>query len=273
MLYRGFSREELALEYSPSAMVGGDITPYLASYAALSAEARADLTVRDNLSYGKEPSHVLDYFPGREANSPLHIFIHGGYWQALSQHESSMMAPALIETGHAFATLNYTLAPVARLGDMILECRTALMWLAQNSEPLGFDPARVTLSGHSAGGHLAAMVMASAAADLANAGMMIQNVILVSGVFDLEPIALTPVNDPLQLTDKEIQALSPMQNLPLIGPHYRVTVAERDTPEFIRQSRDYAEALRKAGHSVSFDLQKGMHHFDIILHSGTFLAR
>ncbi len=272
MLYRGFSQEELVQEYSPSSMVGGDISPYLSSYAALSVEARASLTVHENLQYGSGPTHVLDFFPGRNSDAPLHVFIHGGYWQALSQRDSAMMAPAIVESGHAFATLNYTIAPDARLGEMIAECRQALLWLASRAAELGFDPSNITISGHSAGGHLAAMVMATAADELNKAGLTVREVILISGVFDLEPVAQTPVNDPIQLTPQEIQELSPVLNLPAPGPHYRVTVAERDTPEFVRQSREYAELLRKAGHSVSFDLQKGLHHFDIILHSASFAS-
>ncbi len=271
MLYRGFTREELDQEYSPSSMIGGDLAPYLQSYAALSAQNRAQMECRENLAYGDAPTQVLDFFPAKGAGAPLHVFIHGGYWQALSQRESAMMAPALIEAEQSFATLNYTLAPDARVGDMIDECRKALLWLAANAFNLGFDPSRVTLSGHSAGAHLASMVMATSADALARAGLRVRDVILISGVYDLEPISLTPVNDPLQLTPVEVHDLSPNLHLPAPGPRYRVTVAERDTPEFIRQSRGYAELLRKAGHSVSFDLQKGMQHFDIIMHPGTFL--
>ena len=229
------------------------------------------MEVKENLAYGDSPTQVLDFFPAKGAGAPLHVFIHGGYWQALSQHESAMMAPALIEAEHSFATLNYTLAPDARLDQMITECRDALLWLASNAFALGFDPSRITLSGHSAGAHLATMVMATSADALARAGLRVRDVILISGVYDLEPISLTQVNDPLQLTPVEIHDLSPILHLPAPGPRYHVTVAERDTPEFIRQSRDYAELLRKAGHSVSFELQKGMQHFDIILHAGTFL--
>ncbi len=272
MLYRGFSQAELEREYSPSSMIGGDLSPYLASYCALSAQARANLPVRENLAYGTTPKQVLDFFPAPAANAPLHVFIHGGYWQALSQRESAMMAPVLHENGQAFATLNYTLAPFARLGEMVAECRDALLWLASQAQDLGYDPAQVTLSGHSAGAQLAAMVMATASNDLAQAGLRVRNVILISGIYDLEPISLTPVNDPLQLSKVEVHDLSPSLNLPLPGPRYRITVAERDTPEFIRQSRDYAERLRKAGHSVSFDLQQGKHHFDIILPSESFLS-
>ena len=271
MLYRGFTQTELDQEYSPRSMIGGDLTPYVESWAALSAQHRAQMECRENLAYGAGPTQVLDFFPALGAGAPLHVFIHGGYWQALSQRESAMMAPALVEAEQSFATLNYTLAPDARIGDMIDECRKALLWLAENAFNLGFDPSRVTLSGHSAGAHLAAIVMATSADALARAGLRVRDVILISGVYDLEPIRLTPVNDPLQLTPVEVHDLSPILHLPAPGPRYRVTVAERDTPEFIRQSRSYAELLRKTGHSVSFDLQKGMQHFDIIMHKGTFL--
>ncbi|CUK03341.1 Carboxylesterase NlhH [Ruegeria denitrificans] len=271
MLYRGFSQDELEQEYSPRSMIGGDLTPYLDSYAALSAQHRAQMEVIGNVSYGDGTAQVLDFFPAKGAGAPLHVFIHGGYWQALSQNESAMMAPALVEAEQSFATLNYTLAPEARIGDMIEECRDALLWMAANAPDLGFDPSRITLSGHSAGAQLAAMVMATSADELARAGLRVRDVILISGVYDLEPISLTTVNDPLQLTPVEIHDLSPILHLPAPGPRYHVTVAERDTPEFIRQSRDYAELLRKAGHSVSFDLKKGMQHFDIIMHPGTFL--
>lgn len=271
MLYRGFSQEELDQEYSPRSMIGGDLTPYLDSYAALSARHRAQMEVKENLAYGDTPTQVLDFFPAKGTGAPLHVFIHGGYWQALSQRESAMMAPALIEAEQSFATLNYTLAPDARLDQMIAECRDALLWLASHAGVLGFDPSRITLSGHSAGAQLATMVMATSADALARAGLRVRDVILISGVYDLEPISLTPINDPLQLTPVEVHDLSPILHLPAPGPRYHVTVAERDTPEFIRQSRDYAELLRKGGHSVSFDLKKGMQHFDIIMHPGTFL--
>ncbi|MDA7966944.1 alpha/beta hydrolase, partial [Ruegeria sp.] len=262
MLYRGFTQAELEQEYSPSSMIGGDLTPYLNSFSALSAQARAQMAVRGNLAYGESPTQVLDFFPAKGGGAPLHVFVHGGYWQALSQRDSAMMAPALVEAEQSFATLNYTIAPDARIGDMIQECRNALLWLAAHAPDLGFDPSRITLSGHSAGAHLVSMVMATSADALARAGLRVRDVILISGVYDLEPISLTSVNDPLGLTPVEIHDLSPILHLPAPGPRYHVTVAERDTPEFIRQSRDYAELLRKAGHSVSFDLKKGMQHFD-----------
>lgn len=270
MNYYGFSPEELERQYQPSSMTGGSFMPFVAAYAALSAQARAAHAAREGLAYGWSPTQVLDYFPAAPG-AGLHVFIHGGYWQALSQRESAGMAPALLAAGQAFATLNYTLAPHARLGEMVAECRDALIWLAAHAAELGFDPGRVTLSGHSAGAHLVAMLLGAESVALARAGITVTDAILISGVFDLEPIALMSVNDPLQLTASEIATLSPMHHLPQLGTRYRVTVGERDTAEFIRQSRSYAERLRRGGHSVSFDLQTGRHHYDIILDPASFV--
>ncbi len=272
MNYRGFSQAELEAEYSPSTMIGGDPTPYLNAYAALGAQARARFEVRERLEYGPHPEHVLDFFPAQRPDAPLHVFIHGGYWQALSHRDGAGMAPALIGAGQAFATLNYRLAPGARLAEMVAECRDALIWLARNAERLGFDPSRVTLSGHSAGAHLAAMVLSDNPAVLADAGLVVTDAILISGIYDLEPISRMSVNAPLQLTEAEIETLSPLNALPPPSTRFRITVAGRDTPEFIRQSRSYAEHLRKAGISVAFDLQPGRHHFDIVMYGDSFRA-
>ncbi|MEX0284903.1 MAG: alpha/beta hydrolase [Paracoccaceae bacterium] len=270
MNYYGYSKAELEVEYSPSSMVGGDINPYLAAYSALSAAQRVQMSVHENLQYGPDEAHVLDFFPAATPNAPLHVFIHGGYWQALSHRDSASMAGDIVNSGQSFATLNYTIAPVGRLGQMARECRDALIWLAGSADELGFDPARLTLSGHSAGAHLVATVLSLYGDDLRRAGLTVTDAILVSGVFDLEPIAETSVNDALHLTPAEISELSPMALLPRDVQNVRVTVAERDTTEFVRQSRAYAEHLRKNGQAVTFDLQRGLHHFDIILFSSTF---
>ena len=271
MFYRGFTQDELQREYAPSSTIGGDNSAYLAAYAALSDAARAQLCPRENLSYGTAATQVLDYFDGPTPAAPLHVFIHGGYWQALSHRDGASMAPGIVGRGSAFATLNYTLAPEARLAEMVAECRDALLWLVRNAADLGFDPHRVTISGHSAGAHLAAMVLTQEAATLKAAGMTVTDAILISGILDLEPLVHTMVNAPLQLTEAEIATLSPMTQLPTFGGHTRVTVGSLETGEFIRQSRSYAERLRRAGHAVSFDLQHGLQHFDIILHDATFV--
>lgn len=138
-------------------MLSGDISDYIAIYAERSAAARRNFPCREDLRYGPEPAQVLDFFPAASPDAPLFVFIHGGYWQELSHKESAPMAPQLLEAGFAFATLNYTLAPKATLAVMIGEIARALRFLREGASDLGFDPRRITLSGHSAGAHLAAM--------------------------------------------------------------------------------------------------------------------
>lgn len=272
-LYRGMDAATLEREYSPSSMIGGNYMPFIDRYIELSAQARALPGVRQDLAYGSLPTQVLDFFPAPSPlprGAPLHIFIHGGYWQELSHKESAAMAPAIVASGSAFATLNYTLAPHARLGEMVEECRAALAWLARNAVDLGIDATRVTLSGHSAGAHLAAMVLSAPGEPLRASGMQITQALLISGVFDLDPIRLTSVNDPLQLTSEEVTALSPQQLQPDADVHFRIVAGQYDTAEFIRQSRDYAAHLSRLGHRVSCDILPDLNHFDIILQPALF---
>ena len=161
------------------------------------------------------------FFPAAQPDAPLFVFIHGGYWQDLSQKDSSPMAPQVLKAGFAFATLNYTLAPYGTVELMVDQVARALGFLQKQARDLGFDPSRITLSGHSAGAHLAAMQVTLADPPFDLHG--IAHVLLLSGIFDLDPIPLTSINDPLGLDAKRAHALSPMFLAPTARP--RVTVA------------------------------------------------
>jgi len=263
-LYRGFDADTLEREYSPSSMIGGDYMPFASRYVSESETARRMPGVRQDLSYGPGPAHVLDYFPAEKSGAPLHVFIHGGYWQELSQKESAAMAPGIIAAGSAFATLNYTLAPHATLTEIVDEVELALLWLSTKSDELGFDRQRITLSGHSAGAHLAAMMLSR------SHELTIERVVLISGVFDLTPIPDTSVNDVLRLGRNDVPALSPMMLQPVLKPAVDIVVAEQDTAEFRRQSRDYHHHLVDAGIPTMFREIPGLNHFDIILEPSVF---
>src|SRR3546814_9177156 len=123
-----------------------------------SAAVRERLPARLDLAYGDTPAEALDLFPvpGTTA-APLLAFIHGGYWQGLDKGDYSYMAPAFVEAGIAFASLNYLLAPAGSIGAMIDQVRRALAWLYRHAAELGIDSGRIVVAGHSAGGHLVAM--------------------------------------------------------------------------------------------------------------------
>lgn len=260
-LYRGLAAEELAREYSPSTCIGGDIAPYVRRYISESAEARRACRLIEDVAYGAGETQILDLFlPEGDAPAPVHLFIHGGYWQELSHKESAIMAPGLVRRGIALAVVNYTLAPGATIDVMVEECRMALQWVRDHAAEHGLDGACVTASGHSAGAHLLAMALAAETGKCpADAAL------LISGIYDLEPIRLTYVNDPLGLDAETARALSPLFQDHVPSCPVRVVVAENETAEFHRQSSTYADRLRTAGVAVADEIYSNLNHFDIIL--------
>jgi arylformamidase len=264
-IYRGMDRATLDLEYSPSAKLPGGIMPYLDAYARLSAQALAEPGVRPALRYGDHPDEVLDLFlPAGPGPWPLHIFIHGGFWQELSQREFAFPGPVFQQAGVAYAAINHTLAPAARIGEMIDQCRRAVAWLWAQADRLGLDPSRITLSGHSAGAHLCAMLMTTDWPAFGAPRDIVKHALLISGVYDLEPIRLTYVDKPLGLSGDEVAAWSPQRlDLPAACPT-AVIWGEDDTPEFKRQSAEFAEKLYRAGTTVAGRELPRLNHFDIL---------
>jgi arylformamidase len=269
--YRSMSPRVLEREYSPSTMVGGDISGYLADYAQLSAEARRRFPCREDLRYGHRAAEVLDYFPAAQKVAPLFVFVHGGYWQELSQKDSAPMAAEVLNAGFAFATVNYTLALQGSIELMVEEVAHALGYLQRIATDFGFDPKRITLAGHSAGAHLAAMQITLRDPPFDPQGL--ECLLLLSGIYDLDPIPLTSINDPLGLDAVKAHALSPMFLAPVAHPRATVAVAERDTREFRRQSKDFALHLGRHGVEASYLLVPDRDHFGIILDLGFALGR
>ena len=191
-----------------------------------------------DLRYGERPRATLDYFPGGKPNAPLFVFIHGGYWQRNEKERFSFTALGPLAHGINVAVPGYTLAPEASLTDIVEEIRAALTWLAERADRLGaFDARKIFISGWSAGGHLTAAVADHPAV---RGGMPI------SGIFDLEPIALGVLNDNLQLSADEIERLSPLRNIPASTPPLLLFVGGNELPELKRQSQDYAAACAPA---------------------------
>jgi arylformamidase len=239
---------DLEQEYSPSSRAGGSAAPFIEDYRSRSATARRALADR------------MEELPGgtllvcAAVSAPLLVFIHGGYWQALSAEESLFLAPAALAAGSSFASVEYTIAPEGDLARMVRECRGALEQLAAVG---GF--ASVVLAGHSAGAQLAAM-----AALVEEPPLPVDHVVLVSGVYDLRPLVHTTVNDPLGLTVDTAADLSPAL-LPVVN-RQRVTVTwgDNDTDAFRAQGHVYAAKLRAAGLDVVEHERAGRHHFDIL---------
>lgn len=253
-LYRGMDRAALDAAYNNSAAVA-DSPAWLARWRARSAVVRAEPGARLDVAYGARPRAKLDYFPAGPARAPLFVFIHGGYWQRNEKETFAFVADGPRAHGIDVALLGYTLAPEARLADIVGEMRAALSFLAQHARDFGFDPARIFVGGWSAGGHLTAAVGDHPA---------VRGGLPISGIFDLEPIALNYLNEKLSLDASEIATLSPLRTMARPTGPLHLSVGGAELPELQRQSRDYAEAARARGLPVRLSVLPDRHHFSIM---------
>jgi arylformamidase len=246
----------LETEYSPSSVARHSVPWYIEQYGAKSSATR-NLLGEDlrKVAYGTHEDEYL-LLAQHSPEAPLLVFIHGGYWKALSADECCMWASDALEQGISFASINYTLAPRATLAHIVHQCRSAVQWLKQHSQ---LTPHSTVVSGSSAGAHLAAMC---STADPSNT--FISGAVLLSGVYDLRPLLHTTVNDPLQLAEDDAIGLSPQ--LQAVSPIKDIVVAwgEHETKSFKDQSRNYAQYLTDGGCDVAQIEVEECDHFDVI---------
>jgi arylformamidase len=237
---RGF----LEREYNPRATIS-DFGEFFSRWKAAAQVARDSTESRLDVRYGGSAAERLDFFlaPGRER--PLLIFLHGGYWRALDKNDFSWIAPEYLSAGISVAIVNYALLPATPLAEIVQQVRRACIWLYQNARSLNVDPGRIICSGHSAGGHLAAMMLATNWADLSATlpRRLLAGAVTISGLFDLEPLTRADfLRQDLRLSQSEARALSPaFLELRNDAPMLRA-VGALESKEFHRQSSVIANA-------------------------------
>ncbi|WP_179954093.1 alpha/beta hydrolase [Denitrobaculum tricleocarpae] len=242
---------------------------YFDRWAADSLHVRKTYNCHSDLAYGDTPGQKLDLFlPGgeeraqRPGKTPLLAFIHGGYWKSLDKGDFSYLAPAYLERGIAFASLNYDLSPKADIGEMVAQVHRGLAWLVRRAGEYDLDPSGLYVAGHSAGGHLAAMAVNpawTAAYDLSPE--VIKGGCSVSGVYDLAPVALSFQQEELQIAPRVVESFSPLTNVPAAAAPLICAVGSDETAEFIRQQGVYVEAWRQKGLSCQVIDLPGDNHF------------
>lgn len=270
-IYREYDQEALDAEYNLRPL-WSDVPEVIAHRENESAAVRSRIPGRLNIAYGSEPKETLDVFPpsnGR-AGAPALIYIHGGYWQMSDKDDTTYIAPAFLDAGIAFITLNYTLAPDGNMDVMVEECRRAVAWVHHNAAEIGVDPEQLYLAGHSAGGHLTAMMLATdwSAVDPALPAMPFKGACALSGLYDLEPLRLTYLNDVLGLNAEAAARnsplyLDPMADIPLI-----LSVGEKETDEFKRHQTELYAAWSAKGLAVEEIPAPDCHHYTIVGHFG-----
>ncbi|GED22343.1 alpha/beta hydrolase [Halomonas halmophila] len=223
--------------------------------------------VQRDLPYGEATEQRFDFFPAPEPEAPLLIFIHGGYWQSMDKAEHSQLLAGHLEEGWAVAVLNYRLCPEATIADQIQDVRTALCHLWNQSRYYGIDRARIQVIGHSAGGHLGACLVSTdwQALDPAMPLTPIQSALLISGLFELEPVRHMSFGALLGVPNAETaRALSPLHATPNPGLRLRLAVGELESAEFHWQSRELVRRWRGRLVDVEVFSVPGTHHFSVM---------
>lgn len=270
-IYQGYSAEELDRQYSPRASVP-DHERHALEAASRSADyrSRAGNAVYD-VAYGPHPMETLDVFrPGSPAGAPVHVFIHGGYWRARVKEEFSYVAEPLVDAGAVVAVVNYALCPEVSIEEIVRQTRACCAFLWRNPDVHGGDIDRMHISGHSAGGHLAAMLMATdwPHFDDGLPADMIKSGVLLSGIYDLTPILRTSVQNDVRLTDDAVRRISPLTRKPATKAPMTIAVGGAESDEFRRQSRVLADAWKRLAPIEHLELP-GLNHFSILTETAT----
>jgi arylformamidase len=229
----------------------------MAGWARDAAAYRAQHPPR-SIPYGAGARNTIDFFPG-DNDGPIVVFIHGGYWQAFDSSSFSHLAGGLNAHGVSVAIPSYNLCPDVTVGDIIQQMRMAARELARLRRSL-------VISGHSAGGHLAACLLATdwAAFDASLPADLVTAAYAISGLFDLGPLVETSINNALRLDNTAARAASPLSwNAPLRGSLDAV-VGENESAEYFRQSQCIVELWGAAGLATRFGTVPGANHFTAI---------
>ena len=254
MLYRRMDRAELDAAYNNPAAVP-NLAEIRAGWAERSARVRRDHADHLDLRYGTAPRERLDLFLADNPQGPTLAFIHGGYWQMADKEGFGFIAEGVLPNGINLALIEYTLAPEARMDQIVGEVRRAIVWLDAHLAEYGADPAQLFVAGHSAGGHLTAMTMTLG---------VVKGAVAISGIYDLEPIRLNYLNEKLRLDIDEARRNSPLLLMPPMAGPLVVAYGSKELPELCRQSVDYAQAWIEHGLSGRLLPIDGADHFMIL---------
>jgi arylformamidase len=263
-IFRQYDQQALDGEYNNRAKVS-DHGDWLARYPRESGAARAELPVRLDVAYGSKPGEMLDVFQASGSSpAPIQVFIHGGYWQWLDKADFSFVARAFQPAGIAVVVINYALIPSVSMDELVRQCRAAVAWTYRHAADFGGDPHRIHVSGHSAGGHLVAMLMATDWKAFGVPADVIKSGAGLSGLYDLEPIRLCYLNDVMKLSPAVARRNSPVHLTPPRSGRLLLAVGGDEGPEYHRQTDDLAAAWGKRGLACTVMDLPGVNHFSII---------
>jgi arylformamidase len=236
----------------------------IARRVAAGDAVRARLGEPHRLAYGPTPVEQLDVYRTARANAPVMVFLHGGAWRAGDARSQAFAAETFVNAGAHFVAPDFGLVMDVGLDGMVAQVRRAVAWVAANAASFGGDAARIYVGGHSSGGHLAANVLVTDwAKDFNLPADLIKGGLCTSGMYDLKPVRLSARSSYVKFDDRIEHELSPMRHLARLRCPVVVAYGTKDSPEFQRQSREWAEALRGIGRLQALVVGEGLNHFEL----------
>ncbi len=264
--WRALAPEALERHYNPRAALSEEwVAGHLADYAARSAATSARHTPRVDIRYGDRPKETFDLFaPATEVPAPALIFIHGGYWRAMDKSDVSFVLEPVVAAGAVGINANYDLCPDVTLDIIVQEMRRLVAHVIREAGALGVDPARLYLTGHSAGAHLSAMLLAHDWAAEGLPARPFKGASLISGIYEPEIVRHISVNADVRLTEEMAQrndclARPPRYDLPVF-----LSVGGEEPEGWIAQSEAYRAACRRAGVDAVLHIAPGADHFGLL---------
>ncbi len=268
MLYRDFATQEQIDAQYDTAIPVADRAAEMRHYQERSAHARATLPCRLGVPYGPTRAETLDIFPADStdaAGAPVFIFIHGGYWRALSAADFSCVALGLAQRGITVVVPDYALCPAVTVDEIVRQMRAACAWVLRHIAEHGGDPQRVAVGGSSAGGHLAAMCLQTAwERDYGLLQDPFRGAVMASGLYDLAPLRYSFLQPKIQLTEDTVRRCSPLLHVRPSPTPVLLTWGGLEQPEFSRQSLAWRDAWLAAGNRAEVLGQPEAHHFSAI---------
>lgn len=267
IIYKNYDQQALDSQYNNRARVP-EFDQIMQQWERDSESLRQRVQFHADIAYGPHPRALLDIFPASRPGAPVEAFIHGGYWRSLEKRLFHFIAESFLDHDITYVAVGYPLAPQATMDEIVASCRRSIVWLCKNIAQYNGDPHKIYISGHSAGGHLVAMLMATEwptlAADLPPD--LIKGGCAISGLFNLIPVQLTYVNEDLRMDETMARRnspvfLSPPRRSPLI-----VTVGGAESEEYLAQSQELESAWTQQGVPISSLVVPEANHFSILDH-------
>lgn len=265
LVFLDYDQEEIDLAYdqAPWAPNQAEITK---RNAQKSAAASARLGQPRRVAYGSAEMEKVDIYVTKQAHAPINMFIHGGAWRSGNAKGAAYMSETFVDAGAHFISVDFNNAPEVDGNLMVMadQVRRAVAWVHKNAASFGGDPNRLYISGTSSGGHLAAVALTTDwQKDFGLPADVLKGGLCCSGLYDLYPVSLSARAKYVKFTPEVIEKLSPQRHLEKLLAPIIVAHGTLETPEFQRQNREFAAAVKKAGKPIKFLVGEGYNHFEM----------